>query len=152
MPSLNWRAIPGNLAGMLTIMLRSLVSVFSSRQHLVLENLALRHQLQVLQRSWKRPCLSSLDRGLWVILSRIWSDWRDSLVVVTPETVVRWHRKGFRLYWKRKSQVRGRQRAPKGVRDIVQRMARENPLWGTPRIHDELLILGIDVAPTTVSK
>jgi hypothetical protein len=86
-----------------------------------------------------------------VILSRIWSGWRESLVLVKPETVVRWHRVGFRVYWRRKSRVRGRPRKPRDARTLVLRMARENPLWGAPRIHGEMLKLGIEVSQATVS-
>jgi putative transposase len=137
---------------MLTIILRAAISVFRSREALVLENLALRHQIQVLQRTGKRrPRLSRLDRGLWAFLSRVWSGWRDALVIVKPETVVRWHSQGFRLYWRRKSQVLGRPRKPRNVRDLVRRIARENPIWGAPRIHGEMLKLGIDIGPTTVA-
>jgi len=137
---------------MLTFIFGAPVSVFRSREALFLENLALRHQLQVLRRSSKRrQRLSPFDRGLWILLSRIWSGWRDALVIVRPETVVRWHREGFRLYWKRKSRRRGRPRKPREVRYLVRRMARESPLWGAPRVHGELLKLGIDVAQATVA-
>jgi transposase InsO family protein len=123
-----------------------------SRQALVLENLALRHQLQVLQRSGKRPRFRPLDRGFWVLLSRLWTEWRDLLVLVKPDTVVRWHRKGFRLYWRWRSGKPGRPQVSKDVRDLIRRMSLENPLWGAPHIHGELLKLGIDVAEPTVSK
>jgi hypothetical protein len=137
---------------MLATLLRIVVFVFKSRRALVLENLAIRHQISVLRRSSRhRPRFSRLDRCLWVLISRFWSGWRESLVIVKPETVVRWHRAGFRLYWRRKSRVRGRPRKPHDVRALVRRMARENPLWGAPRIHGELLKLGIDVAQATVS-
>jgi len=137
---------------MLTIILRVVASVSRSREALVLENLALRHQIQVLRRSSKRrPRLSRLDRGLWMLFSRIWSGWRDALVIVKPATVVGWHRQGFRLFWKRKSRAPGRPRTPRDIRNLVRRMARENPLWGAPRVHGELLKLGIDVGPTTVA-
>jgi transposase InsO family protein len=137
---------------MLTTILRIVASVFRSRRALVLENLALRHQIHVLLRSggWRR--LSSLDRSLWLLLSKIWEDWRAALLLVKPETVVRWHRQGLRLYWKRMSRARGRPRTPPGIRDLVARMACENPLWDAPRIHGKLLKLGLDVAQATVSK
>ncbi len=137
---------------MLKIILRLLRSVFRSRESLALENLALRHQLYVLQRPRSRIRVKKRDRLVWVVLSRIWKDWRRSLTIVRPETVIRWHRDGFRLYWRWKSRDRGRPRAPHEIRDLVRRMARENPLWGAPRIHGEMLKLGLDVAQATVSR
>jgi transposase InsO family protein len=93
-----------------------------------------------------------MDRGFWVLLSRLWADWRSSLVLVKPDTVVGWHRKGFRLYWRWKSGKPGRPRVPKDVRDLIRRMSLENPLWGAPHLHGELLKLGIEIAEPTVSK
>ncbi len=84
---------------MLLPFLRSLVSAFKIRRSLALENLALRQQLAVLRSSVKRPCLSDAERGFWVLLSRVCKDWTHALVLVKPETVLRWHRKGFRSYW-----------------------------------------------------
>ena len=126
--------------------------MFKSRQALVLENLALRHQLQVLQRSGRRAKLSRADRGFWVLLSRLWDDWRKALVLVQPETVVAWHRKGFRLYWRWKSRRKGRPKVSRETRDLICRMSRENPGWGAPKIHGELLKLGIDIGETSVAK
>ena len=137
---------------MLKLILHLLVSIFRSRQSLALENLALRHQLHVLQRSRSRIRLKRRDRLVWVVLSRIWADWRRPLTIVQPETVVRWHRQGFRLYWRWKSRGRGRARASPEIRHLVRRMALENPLWGAPRIHGEMLKLGLDVAQGTVSR
>ena len=101
-------------------------------------------------------CVSRLkmtDRWLWVALSRLWSGWRSSLVIVKPGTVVAWHRKGFRLYWTWKSRQRiGRPKINTEVREIIQKMSRANPLWGAPRIHGELLKLGLDVSQATVAK
>ncbi len=134
------------------VALRSLVR---SRADLQLENLALRHQIGVLQRSArKRPRLTSADRFLWAFLSRIWRDWRSTLVIVKPETVVAWHRKGFRLFWtwKVRHGEPGRPVVPREVRQLIRRMCRENPTWGAPRIHGELLKLGIDIGETSVSK
>jgi transposase InsO family protein len=129
-------------------------SALKSRATLQLENLALRHQLGVLRRSVKRPKLTSVDRLLWTWLSELWSDWQSSLMIVKPETVIAWHRKGFRLFWTWK--VRhgrpGRPTVPKDVRALIRKMSRENPLWGAPRIHGELLKLGIDIGQTSVGK
>jgi transposase InsO family protein len=127
---------------------------FRSRATLHLENLALRHQLGVLRRSVKRPELTSADRLLWVWLYKVWNDWRSCLVIVKPETVIAWHRKGFRLFWtwKVRHGQPGRPAVAKDVRELIRRMSRENPLWGAPRIHGELLKLGIDVGETSVGK
>jgi transposase InsO family protein len=127
---------------------------FRGRAVLQLELLALRHQLATIERASPRPSLRLADRLLWVILSRILPNWREVLVIVKPETVVGWHRKGFRLYWTWKSRRRrdGRPTVPREVRDLIRRMSRENPLWGAPRIHGELLKLGIEVSQATVSK
>ena len=132
----------------------SLVLSFRSRAALQLEILALRHQLGVLHRSVKRPKLTSSDRLLWVWLSGVWLDWRSALVIVKPDTVIAWHRKGFRLFWawKVRCGTPGRPAVPQDVRELIRRMSRENPLWGAPRIHGELLKLGIDVGETSVGK
>ena len=136
-------------------LLGMLSSMFRSRAVLELENLALRHQIGVLQRSARRrPKLKPTDRLLWVWLSRIWSDWRSALAIVKPETVVAWHRAGFRRFWTwkvRRGQP-GRPVIPRELRDLIRQMWRENPGWGAPRIHGELLKLGIDIAESSVSK
>ena len=143
---------------MYAIVLLPLLSVLRDtlrgRAVLQLELLALRHQLATIKRTSPRPSLRSADRLLWVILSRILPNWREVLVIVKPETVVGWHRKGFRLFWAWKSRRRrgGRPTVPREVRDLIHRMSRENPLWGAPRIHGELLKLGIEVSQATVSK
>ena len=99
---------------------------------IALENLALRHQLGVLQRSVPRPRLSRWDRILWVWLSRVWVGWRSSLAIVQPATVLAWHRRGFQLYWRWKSRAKplGRPKLDPEVRHLIRRMARENPTWG----------------------
>jgi putative transposase len=139
----------------LTILLASLCSIFRSRAALELENLALRHQIGVLQRSArKRPRLTSGDRLLWVCLCLLWRDWRSALAIVKPETVVAWHRAGFRLFWTGKVR-RGRPGRPvisRELRDLIRKMCRENPGWGAPCIHGELLKLGIDIGESSVSK
>jgi putative transposase len=130
------------------------LSSFRSRATLHLEVLALRHQLTVLQRSVKRPKLTAADRFLWVWLAHVWRDWRSALVIVRPETVIGWHRKGFRLFWtwKVRHGQPGRPPVPADVRQLIRKMSRENPLWGAPRIHGELLKLGVDIGETSVSK
>ena len=132
-----------------------LVRVFRSRRNLFLENLALRQQLTVLKRKHPKPKLRVLDKLFWVLARRCWSAWKRSLIVVTPEPVVRWHRAGFRLYWSFISKVRkqvGRKRLSKEVRDLIFRMVAENPTWGAPRIHGELLMLGFDISERSISR
>ena len=139
----------------LATLLATLPAILRSRAALELENLALRHQIGVLQRSArKRAKLTPLDRLLWVWLSRIWSDWRSALTMVQPETVIAWHRRGFGLFWTwkiRRGQP-GRPALPHEIRDLIRRMCRENPTRGAPRIHGELLKLGINISETSVSK
>ena len=127
-------------------------SALRTQRELAIENLVLRQQLAVLKHRHPRPRLTEADRLFWVVLSRIWSGWRESLHVVQPETVVRWHRKGFRFYWCWKSRRRGRPEIDPEIRALIRRMCLSNPLWGGPRIHGELLKLGIDVSEATVSK
>ncbi|MBI1320471.1 MAG: integrase, partial [Candidatus Hydrogenedens sp.] len=111
--------------------------------NLTAENLALRQQLLVLKRNQKRLKLEERDRLFWVALSGIWSGWRDALVFVHPDTVIRWHREGFRRYWRRKSQTvkRGRPVLDPEVRALILKMGNANPRWGAPKIHGELLKL-----------
>src|SRR5262245_2870041 len=134
--------------------LAMLRGVVRSRAALHLEVLALRHQLHVLQRSRPRRLhLAKADRCLWAWLSLAWTDWRTALVIVKPETVIAWHRQGFRLFWTWKSRGgAGRPSVPADVRILIRKMAQDNPLWGAPRIHGELLKLGVDVSQATVAK
>ena len=133
------------------IFLRSLVRC---RAELAAENLALRQQLAILKEKIKLPRLRPRDRVFWVWLSKLWSNWRSTLLIVQPATVVRWHRRGFKLYWRWKSRWKkpGRPQVWRETRDLVRRMCRENPTWGAPRIHSELCLLGYDVSETTVGK
>jgi hypothetical protein len=139
----------------LPVLVGALSSLFRTRAALQLENLALRHQIGVLQRSVKkRPKLTVANRVVWAWLCGVWSEWRSALVIVKPETVIAWHRKGFRLFWTwkiRHGQV-GRSAVLREVRDLIRRISRENPPWGAPRIHGELLKLGIDIGQTSVGK
>jgi putative transposase len=130
-------------------------AAFRSRAVLQLENLALRHQLGVLRRSVKRPKLTAPDRLLWAWLSGVWSGWRSALVIVKPETVIAWHRRGFRSFWTwkiRHGQPSGRPGIPNDVRQLIRTLSRDNPLWGAPRIHGELLKLGIGIGETSVGR
>jgi transposase InsO family protein len=142
---------------MISVLVSLVLSVRSglrSRAELQLELFALRHQLQVLNRSRRRRLrLVTADRWLWAWLSRSWPAWRTALIIVKPETVIAWHRQGFRLFWTWKSRRRiGRPTVPADVRALIRTMSDANPLWGAPRIHGELLKLGIDVSQATVAK
>ena len=123
-------------------------------RQLALENLALRHQLAVYKRTLPRPRLRRTDRLLWVWLARGWAGWRAALVIVAPDTVLRWQRRRFRKHWAKLSgrPPGGRPPVSAEIRALVSRMAAANPLWGAPRIHGELQKLGIEVAERTVSR
>src|SRR6476620_5058102 len=140
-----------SVAYSLLFMLRS---SFRTHARMQMEILALRHQLAVLHRQKRRASLRATDRLLWVLLSRVWQQWRSALVVVKPETVIAWHRKGFRLYWRWKSRAGkcGRPRISLETRELIRQMSKANPLWGAPRIHGELLKLGNEVSQATVAK
>jgi transposase InsO family protein len=129
-----------------------LIGLFRSRATLEAENLVLRQQ--ILRRTApKRLNFNALDRLILVGLSRLFPDVRSALAVVRPETVVRWHRAGFRAYWRWKSKPRsGRPKVPFEIRQLIRDMSVANPLWGAPRIHGELLKLGIDIGQTSVAK
>src|SRR5438094_787878 len=133
--------------------LGTLRSCFQTRAALQLEILALRHQINVLRRSQRgRVRLTRVDRLLWTWLLHQWSGWRSALIIVKPETVIAWHRRRFRLFWAWKSRKDkpGRPEMSREVRDLIRKMSLANPLWGAPRIHGELLKLGIEVSQATV--
>ena len=152
--ALNFRPARSMMASMLTLILTGLLLAVRTRRALVLENLALRHQLAVLQRTAPRPRLRPSDRVFWVLLARLWSGWAEAVAIVQPETVIRWHRAGFRLFWTRKSHRNGpgRPAVAPDVRALIRTMARANPLWGAPRIHGELQKVGLEISQATVSK
>lgn len=129
-------------------------ALFRNRAQLAVENLALRQQLAILKEKTKRPKLRPRDRVFWVWLSRFWVNWRSALFVVQPDTVVRWHQQGFKLYWRWKSQSGkvGRPKIELEIRRLVRRMSQENPSWGVPRIQSELALLGHTVSEATVRK
>jgi hypothetical protein len=135
-------------------LVHALRSQFARRARLQAENLALRQQLTVLRRRHLgRARLRNPDRWLLVWLYRLVLAVLDAIVIVQPETVIRWHRRGFRAYWRWKSRsLDGRPRIDRELQAFIRRMSRENPLWGAPRIHGELLMLGFEVAESTVSK
>src|SRR5437870_2440279 len=130
-----------------------LTRCLQSHQSLLLENLVLRQQLAVLKRKHPKPRMEAVDKIFWVFARRFWGAWKQSLVLVNPETVVRWHRAGFHLYWSLISRPRrrvGRKQLSKEVRDLIFQMVAENPTWGAPRIHGELLMLGFEVSERTI--
>ena len=139
------------MVAFLTQLLLAIRSRFTRRARLEAENLLLRQQLVVLRRkSPRRVRLWNIDRLLLVWLYRLYPSLLDAIIIVQPETVLRWHRRGFRAYWRWKSRhVGGRPRIDSDIRALIRRMSRENPLWGVPRIHGELLMLGIEVAEST---
>jgi len=141
------------MISVLVSLLLTVRSYLRSRAALQLEVIALRHQLEVLNRSRPRRLrLVRADRWLWAWLCRSWTGWRTALVIVKPETVIAWHRQGFRLFWTWKSRRRGRPAVAADVRALIRSMSETNPLWGAPRIHGELLKLGLDVSQATVAK
>jgi transposase InsO family protein len=129
------------------------IGFLCSRRDLILENVALRQQLAVLRRRHPQPRFAGSDQLFWVMLRRIWSGWKQALILVQPETVVRWHRAGFKGYWTwlSRHQVRaGRRCVSRELRELIFRMVAENGTWGAPRIHGELKVLGFDISERTV--
>ena len=129
-------------------------NLFKSRRRLRAENLLLRHQLAIaFRRAPPRPRLSRGDRAVMVWIARRCPELLELVQIVQPETILRWHRMGFRAYWRWKSRRRaGHPKTDRGLRDLIRRMCLDNPLWGASRIHGELLKLGFEVAQSTVSK
>src|ERR1700719_5272193 len=140
------------MVAFLTQLLFAIRSPLTRRARLEAENLILRQQLVVLRRkSPTRVRLWNIDRLLFVWLYRLYPSLLEAIIIVQPETLIRWHRRGFRAYSRWKSRhVGGRPRIDSEMRALIRRMSRENPLWGAPRIHGELLMLGIEVAESTV--
>jgi putative transposase len=140
---------------LLSLLLHLFSRILRSRRDLLLENLALRQQLGVLRRKYPRPQLAAADKFFWVVLRRLWPGWKRALTLVQPETVVRWHRAGFRLYWawiSRHSLHAGRKCVSRDLRELIFRMVADNPTWGAPRIHGELKMLGFDISERSVSR
>ena len=129
-------------------------SLFKSQHQLMLENLALRQQVTMLRQSVKRPRATVADRMFWILISRYVDDWKKLLYALHPGTVVRWHRQGFRQYWRWKSRgpKPGRPAIDAALRKLIREIQATNIGWGAPRIHGELLKLGIEVSQATVSK
>jgi hypothetical protein len=139
----------------LVAVLHVLMSMLKTPAQLRLENLAVRQQLSVLRRSApKRLKLTRADRIFWVWLRRVWGDWKSALMIVKAETVIAWHRKGFRLFWTWRIHrgKPGRPKVPQEIRDLIRMLSRNNPGWGAPRIRGELLKLGIEITEPTVAK
>ena len=130
-----------------------IILMIKLNRQLIIENLVLRQQLAIMRQSIKRPRIRKRDRLFWILLSHFWKGWQDALIVVKPETVIRWHRKGFKLYWTYKSRKRvlGRPPIDPEIRKLIIDIAKANTLWGAPRIHGELQKLGITVSERTVS-
>ena len=141
------------MAEVISVVLRSLFSGCQSRRLLMLENLALRHQLAVVRCLTHKPKLGQADRLLWLILRRLWPDWRKGLLLFQPQTVIAWHRLGFRLFWRWRSRARGgRPAADRQLINLIRQMWSSNPTWGSKRIQAELAKLGIAVSDSTVRK
>jgi putative transposase len=134
--------------------IRFVILVLAGHQQVALENAALRQQFALFKRDVKRPKLRRWDRLFWIGLRAIWKDWKSVLVVVRPETVISRQRKRFKRYWWRLSQAKvvGRPRVSAEIRKLVRTMADANPLWGAPRIHGELLKLGVAISERTISR
>ena len=140
------------MVGLVVSAIAYLRAFIVSRHRLGLEAAALRQQLVVLKRKHPRPPLRSIDQLFWVGLRSLWKGWASALVIVKAETVVSWHRAGFRLFWRLRSRPLGRPPINPEVRSLIRRMKADNPSWGAPRIHGELLRLGFDVSEPTVSR
>jgi putative transposase len=143
------------MSGLVWVFIGVIGRLFRSRRSLLIENLALRQQLSVFKRQNSRPRLGVADKLFWVTLCRFWSSWKKTLIMVSPDTVARWHRCGFQLYWRLISRVRkpmGRRLVTKEIRELIFKMAAENPTWRPPRIHGELVMLGFDISERSVSR
>jgi hypothetical protein len=135
------------------LVIRSLIAAsLRTDRDLVLENVALRQQLALYKARYPRPSVADADRLFWIALSRWWPLWRDALTIVSPETVLRWHRRGFKAYWRRKSERGAPPSIPVETRETIRRLHKENVTWGAPRIHGELLRLDFNVSEATVSR
>jgi len=136
------------------VTLRAIALICRGHRAVALENLALRQQLAALTRTRKRPQLRTRDRLFWIVLAKSWRHWRRALVFVQPDTVVRWHREWLRRRWTARSRQKrpGRPTTEASIRKLVEKMEAANPLWGAPRIHGELMKLGVDISERTVSR
>jgi len=136
-----------------TLMLGTVHDLARSKSELVAENALLRQQLIILKRQLKRPACTRTDRILLVLLVRLVRTWKQALFIVQPETLLRWHRKGFRLFWRHKSKATSaKPRIPPETVELIKKMAEQNRLWGAERIRGELLKLDIRVSKRTIQK
>jgi len=134
-------------------LLRYPLSWLRPKHQLALEVLALRHQITVLKRQTHKPKLRPGDRFIWILLPRCWPDWESALMIFQPETVIGWHRAGFRMFWRWKSRPRGgRPRKDSALIELIRRMWAVHPTWGSPRLRDELAKLGLEAATATIRK
>ena len=134
-------------------LLNVIMALATRQSQLVTENMALKQQIIVLKRTTKRASITDSDRMFWVLMRRLHKGWKNQLFIVKPETVTRWHRQGYRYYWRWKSRAkRGRPPIPMKLIWLIKRLSRENPLWGAPRIEEELTLLGHQIGETSVSK
>ncbi len=141
------------MTDLLILLMHTIACIFRNRTALILENLLLRQQLQVALRPKRRLPLRRRDRLFWVVVRRLHPGWRRHLLFVQPETVIRWHRRGWRWYWQWRSRTRlGRPRLSAEVRALIARIASENPLWGTERVRGELLKLGLIVSARSIRR
>src|SRR5215470_6222771 len=144
---------PTAMLELVRLLLATLVAAIHRHQRLLVENLLLRQQLQVALRSQRRPRLQARDKLFWLLVRRLHQDWRRHLLLVRPETVLGWHRQGWRLFWRWRSGPRlGRPRLKAEVRELIATMAGENPHWGTERIRGELVKLGIAVSARSIRR
>lgn len=138
----------------LKLLILAAIPTKQNQKSLAIEVLVLRQQLAVLQRQKPKPKLKNIDRLFWVALSKIWPRWKNALIILKPETVVGWHQKGFKLFWKIKCRrgKRGRPKIPIEVRRLIRKISTENPTWGSPRLEGELSKLGYTVRKSTIEK
>lgn len=139
----------------LTNFIESIFDIINPYIDLSIENMVLRQQLAAFKRENPRPKLTRFDRIFWVFIRRFWNRWKNALIFVKPETVVRWHRRGFKLYWKfisKHGKQRWKPRISSEIWELILKMAHDNPTWRAPRIHGELLKLGFKVSERTVSR
>lgn len=148
--SVRWVKLHGSYFGVFFAVLRSMGAAFQSRRQPLLENVALRHQLFVLNRNAKRPCFSNPDRLQWVFLRAFWSGWQKASVIIQPQTVIGWHRAGFRLSWRWNSRHDGRPPIALELIRLSLGMWQANPTWDSPRLRGELAKLVLHVSDSTI--
>ncbi len=143
----------GLMAILALVVIAYIRAFFLARHKLALEAVALRQQLAVFKRKQPRPQVRRIDRLFWIVLRRLWPGWIEALIIVKSETVVSWHRAGFRLFWRWRSRFHqpGRPQVSAEIRRLIRRMKVDNPSWGASRIHGELLQLGFEISEPTVS-